>query len=34
MERHGVRIDVVDASDTQVLRARIRKLSDGGLEGS
>jgi putative hemolysin len=34
MERHGVRIDVVDASDTQVLRARIRKLSDGEVEGS
>ena len=27
MECHGVHIDVVDASETQVLRARIRKLS-------
>jgi putative hemolysin len=26
LECHGVRIDVVDASETQVLRARIRKL--------
>lgn len=26
LERHGVRIDVLDASDTQVLRARIRKI--------
>jgi putative hemolysin len=26
LECHGVRMDVVDASDTQVLRARIRKL--------
>ena len=27
LERHGVRIDVVEATDTQVLRARVRKLS-------
>lgn len=27
LERHGVRIDVLDASDTQVLRVRIRKLA-------
>jgi CBS domain containing-hemolysin-like protein len=26
LERHRVRIDVVDATDTQVLRARVRKL--------
>jgi len=26
LERHGVRIDVVEATDTQVLRARVRKL--------
>lgn len=32
MESHGVRIEVVDASDTQVLRARIRKLSKGDSE--
>jgi CBS domain containing-hemolysin-like protein len=27
LEGHGVRIDVVDASETQVVRARVRKLS-------
>jgi CBS domain containing-hemolysin-like protein len=27
LERHGVRIDVVDATETQVLRARVRKVS-------
>jgi len=27
LERHGVRIDVVDASETQVVRARVRKLA-------
>jgi CBS domain containing-hemolysin-like protein len=32
LERHGVRIDVVDATETQVVRARVRKLS--GTEGS
>ena len=26
LERHGVRIDVVDATETQVVRARLRKL--------
>jgi CBS domain containing-hemolysin-like protein len=30
LERHGVRIDVVDATETQVVRARIRKLSGQG----
>jgi CBS domain containing-hemolysin-like protein len=30
LERHGVRIDVVDASETQVIRARVRKLSPAG----
>jgi putative hemolysin len=32
LERHGVRIDVVDATETQVVRARVRKLS--GIEES
>jgi CBS domain containing-hemolysin-like protein len=27
LERHGVRIDVVDATETQVLRARVRKVA-------
>ncbi len=27
LERHGVRIEVMEASDTQVLKARVRKLS-------
>ena len=27
LERHGVRIDVMEATETQVLRARVRKLS-------
>jgi len=31
LERNGVRIDVVDASETQVVRARVRKLT--GSEG-
>ncbi len=26
LEREGVRIDVVDATETQVLRARVRKI--------
>ena len=34
MVRHGVRIEVVDASDTQVLRARIRKLSKAETKDS
>ncbi|MFC1660529.1 hemolysin family protein [Gemmatimonadota bacterium] len=35
LERHGVRIDVVDASETQVIRARVRKLfSPGSHESS
>ena len=31
LERHGVRIDVVEATDTQVLRARVRKLISSTL---
>lgn len=34
IERHGVRIDVMEASETQVLRARIRKLTKADIEGS
>ena len=34
IERHGVRIDVMEASETQVLRARIRKLTKADTEGS
>jgi CBS domain containing-hemolysin-like protein len=33
LECHGVRLDVVEATETQVLRARIRKLSKTGVEG-
>jgi CBS domain containing-hemolysin-like protein len=32
LERHGLRIDVVDATETQVVRARVRKLSPPGSE--
>jgi len=34
LELHGVRIDVVEATDTQVLRARVRKLVPGSSSGS
>lgn len=33
LERHGVRIDVVDASDTQVVRARVRKIAPSTPSG-
>jgi len=33
LERHGVRIDVVEASDTQVVRARVRKILPSGSAG-
>ncbi|MBT8398348.1 MAG: HlyC/CorC family transporter [Gemmatimonadetes bacterium] len=32
LERQGVRIDVVDATETQVLRARVRKLPSPGRQ--
>jgi len=32
LERHGVRIDVVEATETQVLRARVRKLVSPDLK--
>ncbi len=32
LERHGVRIDVVDATETQVVRARVRKIPPPGPE--
>jgi len=31
LERQGVRIDVVDATETQVIRARVRKITPPGL---
>jgi CBS domain containing-hemolysin-like protein len=34
LERHGVRIDVVEASDTQVVRARVRKILPSGSAGA
>jgi len=34
LERHGVRIDVVDASETQVLRARVRRLAPSEARGT
>jgi CBS domain containing-hemolysin-like protein len=33
LERQGVRIDVVDASETQVLRARVRKIISPARQG-
>jgi len=33
LERDGIRIDVMDASETQVLRARIKKLSPASRSG-
>jgi putative hemolysin len=32
VERDGILIDILEATDTQVLRARVRKLSTGGEE--
>ena len=32
LQRHGIHIDVVDATETQVVRARVRKLSPPGTE--
>lgn len=33
LERHGVRIDVVDATETQVVRARVRKITPATQRG-
>jgi len=34
LERDGIRIDVMEASETQVLRARIKKLTPAGRSGA
>jgi len=34
IERDGIQIDILEATDTQVLRARLRKLAPGGMDGS